>query len=381
MCYTSPPVQSRMRLQAAVSLLHLSTVEAFANEIYSNFIWLAITVQDPCYHVRITFLTKLVSLLTARKLPPRFNTIPFLTIHDPEADIRDRAIAYVSFIMRSIPPAARVDQLEIIFIRLLHLLAHHPDFSTAHENMQEMAKYIDFYLDLIASSDNIALLYHLAMKAKTVRDSESHTYSENLYTISELAQELIKARTQARSWTLQSYPGKVKLPSDILRPLPNSEAVAKVIKTQYLSEETIKWLKETKGHKPAAATKEKKREPREARDGKSPPAKRKASRVRANGVSKRAKKQKSAKWNSDQSEDEDEQPSDGESVPDVSEKATSPRRSSSVGVSETGQESNKEEDGGERSERGKKFGRKARAKAQEKISEHVRKSAARPRKS
>lgn len=34
-----------MRLQAAVSLLHLSTVEAFANVINSNFLWLAITVQ------------------------------------------------------------------------------------------------------------------------------------------------------------------------------------------------------------------------------------------------------------------------------------------------------------------------------------------------
>lgn len=34
-----------MRLQAAVSLLHLSTIEAFANVINNNFIWLAITVQ------------------------------------------------------------------------------------------------------------------------------------------------------------------------------------------------------------------------------------------------------------------------------------------------------------------------------------------------
>ena len=39
-------------------------------------------------------------------------------------------------------------------------------------------RYLDFYLDLVATSDNISLLYHLAMKAKTVRDAESHTYSE-----------------------------------------------------------------------------------------------------------------------------------------------------------------------------------------------------------
>lgn len=79
---------------------------------------------------------------------------------------------------------------------------------------------------------------------------------------------------------------------------------------------------------------------------------------------RRAKTQKSARWNSDQSESEDEEEeSDHESVPDPSEKATSPRRSSSV-LSETGQGSNKEEDGGEPSEREKKFGRKARVKAQ-----------------
>ncbi|KAH0834786.1 hypothetical protein J3R83DRAFT_10387 [Lanmaoa asiatica] len=356
----SPPVKSRMRLQAAVSLLHLSTVEAFARVVNSDFIWLAITVQDPCYHVRIIFLTKLVSLLTARKLPPRFNTIPFLTIHDPEADVRDRAIAYISFISRSIPPAARVDQLEIIFIRLLHLLAHHPDFSTTHENMQEMAKHIEFYLDLIASSENIALLYHIALKAKTVRDSESHTYSENLYTMAELAQELIKARAQARSWALQSYPGKVKLPSDILRALPNPEAVAKVVKTQYLSEDTITWLKEIKG---TQASRGYQGEETGTEGGEGRQVTASQAQSFSSPSKRRAKTQKSARWNSDQSESAEEPSSDEESALDQSEKATSPRRSSSV-PSETGQDSNKEEDGGEPSEREKKFGRKARAKAQ-----------------
>ena len=46
--------------------------------------------------------------------------------------------------------------------------------------------------------------------------------------MSELAQELIKIRTQLHSWDLQSYPGKVKLPSDILRALPNSETANRV---------------------------------------------------------------------------------------------------------------------------------------------------------
>jgi hypothetical protein len=46
--------------------------------------------------------------------------------------------------------------------------------------------------------------------------------------MSELAQELIKSRTQSNSWSLQSYPGKVKLPSDILRALPSPDAANKV---------------------------------------------------------------------------------------------------------------------------------------------------------
>ena len=90
----------------------------------------------------------------------------------------------------------------------------------------------------------------------------------------ELAQELIKTRAQNRSWTLQSYPGRVKLPSDIFRSLPNPEAAAKVcvphfiisffklsthilggqiLKTVYLPQETVEWLTETaKPQKPAA---------------------------------------------------------------------------------------------------------------------------------
>jgi sister-chromatid-cohesion protein PDS5 len=38
--------------------------------------------------------------------------------------------------------------------------------------------YIQFYLDLMATSENISLLYFLSTKGKTVRDSESHTGSE-----------------------------------------------------------------------------------------------------------------------------------------------------------------------------------------------------------
>lgn len=39
-------------------------------------------------------------------------------------------------------------------------------------------RVIQFYLELIATPDNISLIYNLAAKAKTVRDADSHTHSE-----------------------------------------------------------------------------------------------------------------------------------------------------------------------------------------------------------
>ena len=93
--------------------------------------------------------------------------------------------------------ALRVEHLELIFIRLLHLLAHHPDFGTTKEELLDAAmyvisciifaswrltflslSYVQFYLDLVATSENISLLYHLSFKGKSVRDSESHSGSE-----------------------------------------------------------------------------------------------------------------------------------------------------------------------------------------------------------
>ncbi|KAH7910374.1 armadillo-type protein [Hygrophoropsis aurantiaca] len=382
-----PAVKSRMRLQGAVSLLHLSKIPEYANAINSSFIWLAITVQDPCYNVRMTFLTKLVSLLTPRKLPPRFNVIPFLTVHDPEADVKSRAIAYVTFASRSLPAALKVETFEMIFIRLLHLLAHHPDFATSRENLQEMAKYIEFYLDNIASPENIAFLYHLAMKAKTVRDSESLAYSENLYTMSELAQELIKSRVHSSGWNLESYPGKIKLPSDILRALPSAEAATKVLKTVFLPEDVSAWLAETKGHRTSTIVKERTRE-RKEKDRKSPP-KRKA-KPKTNGHAKRAKK--SSQWHSDQSESEEEPPSESESEsqekrdegkapPDteVSEHADDDggKDSDDDGDSdgEEGSEKAKEKGKGKETDtRREKLGRSARTRAEAKIKKQVRRS-------
>lgn len=135
-----PKFLSRMRLQAAFALLHLSTIEVYSNAITPKFARLALTVQDPCFNVRLEFLVKVLSLLQPRKIPPRFNVIPFITVHDPEDEVKNLAASYVTSAKRKLPTQARVESLDLVFIRLLHLLAHHPDFSTQHDDLLDIAK-------------------------------------------------------------------------------------------------------------------------------------------------------------------------------------------------------------------------------------------------
>lgn len=46
--------------------------------------------------------------------------------------------------------------------------------------------------------------------------------------MAELAQHLLKARAKAHSWSIESYPGRLKLPGDIFKHLPNAEAANEV---------------------------------------------------------------------------------------------------------------------------------------------------------
>ncbi|CAL1708691.1 unnamed protein product [Somion occarium] len=294
-----PKIKSRLRLQAAVSLLHLACVHSFAQAISSHFLQLAIILQDPCYQIRMAFLVKLIALLSAQKLPHSYTVIPFLSVHDPEADVKTKAKAFISFAVRSMPKPLRLAAFEMNFVRILHLLAHHPDFAVTSDSLPDIAKYIEFFLELVASADNVSLLFHLAVKLKTVRDSESHAYSENLYAASELAQHLIRARAKQHNWTVESFPGKVKLPGDILRPLPNAEAAKEIVKTVYLPEETLSWLAE-KAKPPK----------HDAKDKTKVPAKRKAA-SKTNGNAKRPRT-KGKKRKTEESSDEESLPSDSE---------------------------------------------------------------------
>jgi sister-chromatid-cohesion protein PDS5 len=95
-----------MRLQAALTMLHLARMDIYSSAVMLDFGKLVLTIQvcpsfnvsllenshigfqDTCYGVRSTFLNKLITLHMTRKLPPPFGVVFFLTVHDPEEDVK-----------------------------------------------------------------------------------------------------------------------------------------------------------------------------------------------------------------------------------------------------------------------------------------------------
>ncbi|KAF7323824.1 hypothetical protein MKEN_00603700 [Mycena kentingensis (nom. inval.)] len=284
-------VMSRMRLQAAISLLHLSSAEVYGKLIASRFLRLALVVQDSCFEVRHTFVRKLVKFLSMNRAPIQFNVIPFMTVHDPEEDVRNVASGYIKSAMHKLRPDKRVQSIEMMFIRLLHLLAHHPDFGQEVDEMVDIAKYIRFYLAQVGNAETISLLYHLAGKAKTVRDNDPQ-YSKNLYIMSEFAQELIKIWAHQHGLNITTFPGKIKLPSDIFAPLSGPEESRKVMAKEYLPKEVLDWATEQY----ASAKEKKEKERKERAEGKAVERanKRKAPPKTTNGSAPKRKRRRNS---------------------------------------------------------------------------------------
>lgn len=56
----------------------------------------------------------------------------------------------------------------------------------------------------------------------------------------------IQRRTKTHHWTLDTYPGHIKMPGDLFRPMADKDDVHKNRIRVYLPDETLKALRETK---------------------------------------------------------------------------------------------------------------------------------------
>ncbi|CCF52151.1 hypothetical protein NDA11_006419 [Ustilago hordei] len=239
--------KSRMRLQAAICVLKLARHSSYDACIGREYLDLAFTIQDESFNVRSRILHKLLTYLQARRIDGRFLAMAFLAAYDPEDENRNMVIRYCTSNSCSLPAEQRLKLLDVSFPRLIHLLAHHPDFSSeTKEDLIQFIRYLEFFLDSLCTPTNVSLFYYLASRVRGVRDAETQGASENLYALSELAQLVIRKRATEKGWTIESYPGKVTLPGDIFKPLPSREVQKEIYARQYLPADLVRQLSDVK---------------------------------------------------------------------------------------------------------------------------------------
>ncbi|KAF1961577.1 hypothetical protein CC80DRAFT_488048 [Byssothecium circinans] len=232
--------KNRQRLLAANFLLKLACQQRLDRQITpTDFSELALVTHDKSLHVRKGFALKLMKYLGQNKLSTRYYTILFMFAHEPDAGLKELLMTWLR--SRRAAFAARKDTVleTSVFARLLSLIAHHPDFSSDEETLKQMSSFILYYLKCVATEDNLALIYHMAGRVKTVRDGidASGQTDENLYILSDLAQALILAWEDQNGWSMQSFPGKQKLPAGIFKPLESHDRGQEIAEKQYIDKD------------------------------------------------------------------------------------------------------------------------------------------------
>ena len=126
--------------------------------------------------------------------------------------------------------------MESLFARLLSLLAHHPDYASDSDNLKDHARYILYYLNAVASEENLGMVYKYAERVKQARDGINVNDSYRLYVLSDLAQAVIRKWELKKGWRMQTYPAKVGLPIGLFAALPSHEVAQEIAEKDYLPE-------------------------------------------------------------------------------------------------------------------------------------------------
>ncbi|PYI04345.1 ARM repeat-containing protein [Aspergillus sclerotiicarbonarius CBS 121057] len=339
--------KSRLRVLAARSLLKLCASHGLCDQLLTprDFNSIALVAQDPVLEVRGGFIDQLKKKLVQKThLSYRWYTVPFLLAFEPISSLRDSTLTWLrsraAFFSQQ-TNGKRSDQtaMESLFSRLLSLLAYHPDYppadvdeSTRIAELADFSRYILFYLQGVANEHNLSLIFHIAQRVKQTRDgiTKSDEISTRLHTLSDLAQATIRRfadiYSQQRKFggaaggtnILQTYPGKMGVPSSIFAPMSSHREAQEVADKNFFPEEgedlldrIVRSVMKTKGGSQSAA---KKRKPEPAETGGDAGTTKKARRERekpartrkssASAGSSRTPKKKKTKdedgWSSDE---------------------------------------------------------------------------------
>ncbi|AEO68969.1 uncharacterized protein THITE_2054612 [Thermothielavioides terrestris NRRL 8126] len=223
--------RSRLRLLAAQLLLKLCRQKHF-DEVLSaeDFDALALTTQDAVQEVRHGFVRKLQKYLADNKLRSRFYTIIFLMAFEPSTDFKQRTETWIRSRARYFQDNKQ-PVLEAVMARLLSLLAHHPDYNADPDELVDHARYLHFYVSLVATESNLGLIYKYAERVKQTQDA-LHPGSDNHQVLSDLAQAVIRKWQEKKNWVFSAYPGKVGLPVGLYTALKSHDEAQAIAEKQ-----------------------------------------------------------------------------------------------------------------------------------------------------
>lgn len=229
--------RSRLRLLAAQLLLKLCTQKHFDDILTAeDFNKLALFTQDAVQEVRRGFIEKLQKYLAEGKLRSRFYTIVFLTAFEPNAQLKTRTETWIRSRARYFQDLKQ-PVLEATMARLLSVLAHHPDYSEDPDLLIDHARYIIFYVSLVATESNLGLIYKYAERVKQTNDSLDPK-SEAHRVLSDLAQAVIRKWQEKKNWVFSAWPEKVGLPLGLFTALQSHSEAQSVAEKQYTPEGT-----------------------------------------------------------------------------------------------------------------------------------------------
>ncbi|KAI9375632.1 armadillo-type protein [Aspergillus egyptiacus] len=258
--------KSRLRLLAANSLLKLCASHTLCDQLLTpqGFNSIALVAQDPIPEVRSGFINQLKKKLVQNsRLGHRWYVIPFLLAFEPQIGLKDSTMTWLRsraafFAQQTNGKKGEQTVMEALFSRLLSLLAYHPDYppadldeSTKLDDLTDFARYILFYLFAVANEHNLSLIFHIAQRVKQTRDgiTKSDKISTRLHTLSDLAQTTIRrfadVYSQQRRFgggaggvnLLQTYPGKMGVPSSIFAPMTSHREAQEVADKIFLPED------------------------------------------------------------------------------------------------------------------------------------------------
>ncbi|KAI4720618.1 hypothetical protein E4T48_03098 [Aureobasidium sp. EXF-10727] len=234
---TPKPHRARLRLTAAVLLLKLCSAHKRFDALLEpkNFNRLIVIAQDPLPEVRSAFVDAIKKYLGQGRLPHRFYTLVFVYAFEPNAPIKNAASTWLKGRAAAFAKSNET-VMETSFARFISVLAHHPDFSTEADNLQDFVDYMMFYLKAVATPANITLIYHVAQRMKSVRDGIDENKSDNLYCLSDIAQAVIRRYQELQGWSLPVWSGKARLPAGLFASLPNHAVAQEIADKQYVPE-------------------------------------------------------------------------------------------------------------------------------------------------